>query len=209
LRRSLNEIAGELKKAARGAGYPVGIAEDVASAGAALVACGQDGVGAVLAALEIGDGAGNAPTLTTAGGFGTIRAASHGPSVMDVLVAMPQPAVLEVGLVDQPVFMAGLAVNAAVNNGLSITIEFSGSCRVLAKQGNFQITGDMISQPCGLVLRSQIAEPQTSPAEPQENGYQVNENAWQAIKLLSAKTCVPASEASRIHGAGAQINDND
>ncbi|WP_299378198.1 DUF3726 domain-containing protein, partial [uncultured Kiloniella sp.] len=52
--RSLNEVYSELRKAALGAGFPTGHAEDIAHSGAALIALGEDGASAVLQALNSG-----------------------------------------------------------------------------------------------------------------------------------------------------------
>ena len=54
MKRSLNEIEGELRKAIKGAGFPVGLAEDCARAGALLVRFGHDGAGETLKAISVG-----------------------------------------------------------------------------------------------------------------------------------------------------------
>jgi len=209
MKRSLNEIEGEFRKAFKGAGFPVGLAEDGAVAGALLVRHGQDGAGAILAA--IGKGYQSRPVATaalTGSRFEEVNCAVVGPSVLDFAASQPETTVT-IGTLDQPLFFAGLAIGAARQYAMDFTIRFDEGCEVRTRPDQLVIEGELPTGPCGARISSRQAEPAGSGQSNLSPGFEVNEEAWQDVRVLSARTCVPASEASRMLGAGAQINDND
>jgi uncharacterized protein DUF3726 len=162
MRRTLNEIEVGLRKAAMGAGFPQGLAEDIGRAAMVMCGLGGDGVGTVLGRLD-------------GGGLGEIVTA------FDLLGA---------GLTDNARFAGG---DFALVRAFAIV---AGQ----AQGRGFDVVndGDEI-----VVRRGDMTMP------PLSNGAEVSDADWQKVAALVQKTFVPASEGSRLTGAGAGMTDND
>tara|TARA_R110002051_G_scaffold93824_2_gene163613 strand:+ start:31960 stop:32469 length:510 start_codon:yes stop_codon:yes gene_type:complete len=166
-------------KAARGAGVPLGHCEDLAAAAGYIAATDPE-------ALSI---------------FGTLLGASHGAltcvSQRDSLtipagsIAVAGPLAVdaigagfrEVRLSDASAPTIVFALFAV--QGIAVVHHFDGADLVVAK------TSD------------------APPPVPLAGPAVVSEQLWQTLGYFAAKTYVPASDASRIAGAGAGLTDND
>lgn len=209
MRVSFNEIETTLRKAAIGAGFPVGLAEDCASAAAWLVGQGHDGVESVLEAVRdemqkqaMPSAIGNAWVFPDAG------IAMCGPSAIDLLMAA---ACQEVRLLkaDSPLMMIGLAGVAAGNYGREFSLENDAGCSVQISAGGMSLTGALPSPGANLSLtcREDSRVGMRTPALLQ--GAIVDDRVWREALALAARTYVPSSTASRAAGAGAGLTDND
>jgi hypothetical protein len=157
--RSLNEISGLVGKAARGAGLPLGIAEDLA--GAVPSCC--DGA-KVVAALQA---------------LGRHLAA---PAVLTALIA---------------------ALDRV--EALGETVVWTGDLdplltALIRHRGTICWTG----QGDGTALSRDVPAPVARPV-PQD----IPADLWTNLEAMGARTYVPASDASRIAGAGTRLSDND
>ena len=160
--RSRNEIAGLVYKAARGAGWPLGLAEDVA---AAMDFCADPG-----------------PALRAIAGH-----LAQGPG--EVLETIATLDALQAGLIGQadlpngPILLALAQMRS--HNAATVTLDHAHKM---------------------LRLHS---PPAVEPAQPASGAVEVDDDLWSVLAGFAAKTFVPATEASRIAGAGAGLSDND
>lgn len=183
--RSLGEIEAMLRKAAAGSGLDAGRAEDVARASVWLVAHAhaQEGFNAALEALE-------RP--------GDVSAAQEGPAIIDLVLTGET---VEVQRVDVPPLLVGLAGIAAAAHGWRFAFESgSGTCSVAADGP----AGEPPVPP--FTVRGEAAG---TAAKRLHGSFAVDREAWERADTLARRTYVPASETSRLAGAGAGDTDND
>jgi hypothetical protein len=202
---SVNEIGGVLRKAAMGSGYPVGLADAMSAAGVWLCAHDLDGVGAVLAALDTGF----EPALDVEHGSEalTITNASIGRCGVSVFELLAAGEVARVVLEDPDsltllVGMAGVAAAAGPrafafhpSEGELVVVDRSGlSGRLDLAAGQVEI---------------ELVESRSQPASGAHGGVSIDEQHWHRVSVLAARIYVPATDASRLSGAGAGLTDND
>lgn len=188
---SRNEIEATCHRAALGVGLPHGFAEDAATIAAWLAAGGVDVAAIMLAALSSVEQ--NRIPLPCFSHDGNVwRSAEHaivpslvaGPCAADLLRADPRAAV-EIYRTDEPkVIAAALAI--AGLDGTDVPLVRGQSMRLAARRG----------------------KPPSPPGQRAE-GFAVADAVWQELLSFAARTYVPASEQSRIKGAGAGLSDND
>jgi len=203
---SLNEIEGGLRKAAIGAGLPVGLAEDAGRAAARLTAAGFDGVGVVLLGLA-GDTGPIRPKIKD--GLAMIAGANPvagGVAAIDLVAA---------GVVDRaqvvaawPLLLAGLAQVAAQEQGQVFALSFGDAGKGFVSKRGIDMAGRITAGSCDVTIRraaagSGIAAPVTVTTG------NVDAAVWQQVGALAARTYVAATDASRLSGAGAGLTDND
>lgn len=117
-----------------------------------------------------------------------------GPSLFDIAMikvgngGLPQWRT-ELGHIDAPALLRGMAITARRDYHLNSEIDII--------DGKTAITFSMIAQPC------QNTGPVT------DTTIDVDDVDFKALSALAHKTYVPASDASRLKGAGAGLNDND
>lgn len=237
---SLNEIEVNLRKAAIGAGVPLGFAEDLGRAATwlcvfdlpAVPLCVQalDSLRAATVAvpqLEAGD-AGS--WSVRSGGDAPLSSLYAGPIAGDLLLAAAAegtlPATLRLGPTDSP-----LLVLAAVCDLLILRRDLTLECSCVTPEGEAQLAtfeqGQvMFSQDSkrlqgdgALVLTLSVAKGERESLSGQdfficqkraaERGVAVEASDWRRVQELVAETLVPASELSRLQGAGAGLRDND
>lgn len=210
MKRSLNEIENTMRRAGIGAGLHIGLAQDVAAAGAWLVARKLDGAGAVLAALGCEkDRAAAAETQAGRVVFPDGRCAICGPSAIDLVMAGETTETVRVCNADAPLLIAGLAGVAAQNHEKGFRLEFGVGPAVTITSDTTRIDGAGAAARCDVTISRQPVQPHSEAAMPAADGFVIDETVWRRLAQLAAKTYVPASEASRIKGAGAGLTDND
>lgn len=205
MKTSEQEVFALVLKAARGAGFPAGNAEDIARAAAWLSLRRYGGVEAALATTpsapaEIGDGD---PGRVEGGSAGL-----HGPGLIDLLIADPGPSVLQLGRFDSPLLLFGLCGVAAADRPVRFTIT-TGDGRAHELDGD----GCRPDPPSAAAALGQLTIGcRTGPAAARSRPspeIEVPDPVWQAAEALATKTYVPSSERSRRLGAGAGLTDND
>jgi len=199
MKRSLNEVTNEFRKAACGAGYPFGVAEDIARAGAALISAGYDGAAAVAEILPDKRGERLSQTALNATALFDCAAGGEGGVKMQS--------------VDAPLILAGCALASARQYGCAFRLETRNGVFDVEPAGlpddysRYTFDGSVsvtLAGQHGDILHI------TANSEPLAGqGVDINESVWPLIKQWSMATCVAASEQSRISGAGAGLNDND
>lgn len=206
---SLNEISATLKKAAIGCGFDVGRAEDIAGAGCWLIASGRDGAGTVLQAIEDG------PQSISFDGenshFKNVHIASCGLAAVDI-VEGSERFVVSFEPLDVPELLLGFVGVASRANDNDYTFAFGSKGGVLLcvepDTSLDDFFGDKAAKMRLWTVRAGVVVSQDDQANLDE-GHRIDLETWVKLLDLAHKTYVPASEASRLSGAGAGLVDND
>jgi len=183
---SINEIRAVLRKAAMGSGFPAGLADAIAAAGVWLCAHGRDGLGAVLAAVDGGYEAEVAverdgATVTFAGA----RVGRCGPSAFELIAAGDADEVI-IEDPDSPTLLEGMAGVASTRTATFVTTP--------TVDGRFTVVCAAVGEASPFAIRTVVA---------------VDEEQFATASALAARILVPATDESRLSGAGAGLTDND
>jgi hypothetical protein len=209
---SLNEIGSTLRKAAVGSGYPVGLAADIAAAGVWLCARDLDGVDAVLS--SIGSGFESDTDWEPDGMFLQVGDASigrSGTSFLELLVAKEIDRVV-VERADSPLLLVGLAGVVAGASETRVELSVGSGLTVVVSPRTVHSTEGVVgieSGPINIVEIDERGNGEATEPLPTIHGVEVSEQQLAVAMELAARTYVPATEVSRMSGAGAGLSDND
>ncbi|HEX6101417.1 MAG TPA: DUF3726 domain-containing protein [Alphaproteobacteria bacterium] len=228
---SLNEIEVTVRKAALGAGLPLGLAED-AGAVAAWLAAGGFPVAELMQEALVSAQAGE-PRLVRAGqvyrsaaGEGPCAALRLLPSACDLVLAAASGGGTAVeAVIDLPVLAVAQAAVACAGGATPLAVEIEGRLRAATGAGQTAIVGTAaeLSEFRSAPVRIRVARDEDFAAASAdrtadlarargsalEAGVRVEEAAWRQIEALAALTLVPATAQSRERGAGAGLVDLD
>lgn len=207
---SLNEVEATAKRAARGAGYPWGLAEEAAKSTRWLCAHGIDGCGVlarVLTRFDQSDRAKCAPQIREAIWDATGDALcplTTGAAISDRAADL-RTGNIQLGRVAEPLMLLPFVAQSASQLETTVSISWSGFVATtdgarlstngepgaIAGQATIQINGE-VSECVRLHTR----------AEP-------GSGTLGTLGKFSHRTYAPATEESRLLGAGAGLSDND
>lgn len=214
---SLNEVETCARRAARGAGMSWGLAEEAGKAVRWLAARGLPAVALLAELLTRNDGRSYralAPVLG-AGAWhapgGTLCPICTGAALSDragILPAAGQP--LALAATACPLLLVAFLPPTA---GAGFAMGWNGVRLLVSGDGECRVEGDTAALSATLA-ESVIIEPLTQPragitTTASAGPVTVNEDIWHRMAAFAQRTCVPASEASRVRGAGAGLRDND
>ncbi len=213
---SLNEIEAETKKAIRGAGLAWGLAEEGAKAARWLAARAIDPMPALMDILDRHDRGENISTAIMLSQTGRWEARDPiCPIVLgatlcdraDLLVASPFAA----GPVARPLLIIPFAARAAGMLKRELRLNLNGDDVLLSAQGELMAKTTPADPADVDELRCRIAEGGASmPVSRMTNaGLAVDRDRWSRLMQFAHRTYVPATERSRLEGAGAGMIDND
>ena len=202
---SLNEVEATGKRAARGAGFDWGVAEEAGRAARWLCSNGLDGC-AILANYLEGP-RGHAPDglqgvwRSSAGDLCPLIA---GAALSDLALKLETEAIAMEGVAAPAILMPFAAwASLAIGENVSLKIGDAVACTDGAR---LSITGAIPPRassvsvfPAGKIER----------ALPQETRAFPSPESWEALSRLAHRTYAPATEESRRLGAGAGLSDND
>ena len=206
---ALNEIEATAKRAARGAGYDWGLAEDASKGARWLCAQGLDGAGALAALLKSGfaaDLSRHTPQSLQGQwrGEGALCPLVAGAALSDCADRLQQ-APVQLGPVAHPLLILPFAAMAARRQNGCVTVSTDGFTAV-TDGAAIQITGALPDAPTDLQVTAggtlDAPRPRQTRAEP-------DVAAWDTLNQFAHKTYAPATEQSRLLGAGAGLSDND
>ncbi len=192
---SLNEVEATAKRAARGAGYSWGLAEEAGKATRWLCAQGLDGTGTLARLLE----------------QETIRSGERGPCPLSngaylsdsAHILKSDPIVLR--QVECPLLLVPFAAYAARRLDTCIAITCDGA--------EIVTDGTVVSTSDALPNRADHVEIRPSgdltSIAPQQSRATPNPGDWETLNRFAHRTYAPATDASRLLGAGAGLSDND
>jgi hypothetical protein len=208
---SLNEIEVHAKKAARGGGYDWGVAEEAGKAVRWLASHGLPGA-AVLAAhldLQAHDG----PPQTLDGDWssatGLLCPLTAGVTLNDCADMLIGARGQIMKNVTQPLLVVPFAAWAALHIKSPVTVVWD-SVRATTNGYDLRIEGfeDDLNTSQTTALRCSLAQGSHVLAEPASRGN-VSPDIWAKLHTFALRTYAPATEASRLLGAGAGVSDND
>ncbi|MEZ5923411.1 MAG: DUF3726 domain-containing protein [Hyphomicrobiaceae bacterium] len=194
---SLNEIEVMVKRAARGAGYAWGLAEEAGKAVRWLESRGLPGLEAMLRHFESGTRAGS-PIIA-------------GPGLADRAHELAAGTSLGAKSVSEPLLMLPFAAMAAKLAERSVDLSWPG-VRFRGIGGAATIDGQERASapgPVDLTLGPASGALDGSPLAERIAGITVAAEIWTGLNRFAVKTYVPESEGSRTKGAGAGAIDND
>ncbi len=215
--RSLGEIEHTCRKAAKGCGLPWGIADEVGKAIRWLHVYGFDGVTSLCGLFEEYDHHHHldyAPQSLEGiwtSQRGVLSPIMAGISLCDCINTMAERTIT-VGPIAWPLITAGFLGQTALTSDQSVALKWSSVTMqlnrdVLVVTGN---TEDIDMKLVGQISYTQISISADTKDIPMNIGdAEVNLKSWKQLEIYAHRTYVEASEASRLAGAGAGLNDND
>ncbi len=206
---SLNELEALAKRATRGAGYSWGQAEEASKAARWLCAQGLDGAGILAGLLE--RGLASQPVRHRPQAIygpwqsdGALCPLSAGPLLSDCAHLLWSGAI---GMKDvaAPVLLLPFAANAARGLNSSLTVELDNA-RLVTDGTRISIpdplptTASRVFIARGGELEAQHSLKTRAHPKPED---------WATLNRFAHRTYAPATEESRLLGAGAGVSDND
>lgn len=200
---SLNEIEATVLKAARGAGYPWGLAEEAGAAARWLASHGLPWLETIDTVL---DPAIVALCATAEDGTNPLAAgaflADHHFTAESSKAGRPVAA---------PLWLAGVLAANNAGRQVALTISWPGAEIVIEGRRLIVVRGDMTrSSPTTIDVSAAPVQAILATDQPSaQTRNAVDPDRWNALLALEKRTYVPATDQSRIAGAGAGLSDND
>jgi hypothetical protein len=232
VRLSLSEVEVTTRKAALGAGFPLGLAEEAGACAAWLAAAGFPFAELMAAALLTDTP--ERPHVIRKGdvvelaGEGVCSALRMLPSACDLVIASAnarRPISVE-ARVDVPALAIAQAALASAGSAVPLAVAIGGVLSVVTRGENSPLLFGSIATIAA--LRSKLVsirlmdesnpQPQHGPDAfglegarvlALEQGVVADDHDWERVSRLAARTLVPATIQSREHGAGAGLIDSD
>jgi len=213
---SLNEIEAMGKRAARGAGLSWGLAEEAGKAARWLTARGLPGPEELVDILTRNDGK-SYEELVPESVEGVWRARGgrlcplvSGAALCDRAAEIAAGREIEFGPIARPLLLASYAAGAADLTGTAIELSWAGAVMIFTPEG-VSIEGDLAaltargadSVHCRRAKTAVGVSPLDTPSR------EVDAETWSRLNAFALRTFAPATEASRLAGAGAGLTDND
>lgn len=213
---SLNEIEAMGKRAARGAGLPWGLAEEAGKAARWLTAHDLPGSELLAELLTRNDGK-NYDALAPVSADGVWQARTgrlcpliSGVALCDRASEIAAGREIEFGPIIFPVLLAPFAAGVAKLTGAAAELSWAGAVMTFTSEGVAIDADDAAvttrwadSGRCRRAENTVVASPTGTP------GRAVDAETWSRLSAFAHRTFAPATEASRLAGAGAGLTDND
>ncbi len=207
---SLNEIEAETRKAARGVGLSWGLAEDIGRIGRLLAHTQQLAVLAdALDALKSGRHA--TGLISDRSGIRATEDRPLSPLVLASAIADRSAEIIEGTLaitakVAEPCLLVPMLAGMAERLKRPLRLQLDGHEAVIAQNPAPAFTE---LRTADTILVSALSRELEPAPPPKTHGIAVPDDLWRRLTTLAALTYVPASEHSRLAGAGAGLSDND
>lgn len=224
-RRSLNEIEAMGKRAARGVGLPWGIAEEAGKAARWLAMLGLPGAKHLADILTRHDTQ-RYEWLTPIVVDGIWRAEKGplcplitGAALSDLATSIAQGRSIELGETADPLLLTPYVATAAKLAACPLALSFGGTSLflysdmqrpdIVAIEGNQEILTSKDTR--GVICRRSDGLPADANILPRLSELQlvVDAQTWDRLNAFATRTYAPATEASRLKGAGAGLSDNN
>ncbi|MBT2130588.1 DUF3726 domain-containing protein [Aliiroseovarius lamellibrachiae] len=213
---SLNEIEAMSKRAARGAGLSWGLAEEAAKGTRWLSSFGFSGPELLADLLELND---RLPPVD----FSPVSLRAdvwHAPArrmspllagaaLSDCAVRLLERGTITMENVSLPMLAVPFMGGAALRLGVPVAVEWEG-VRLATDGKQLSVQGDATA------LRSAQADRVVFIAPAEMAGRRepvmradVSDESWERLGVFAHRTYAPATEESRLRGAGAGLSDND
>jgi hypothetical protein len=214
---SLNEIEATGKRAARGAGLDWGIAEEAGKAARWLTAHGLPGPELLAELLTQNEGKSYAELVPVSvegvwqAKSGRLCPLIAGAALSDRAAEVAAGRAFEFGPIAFPLLLAPYAASVARLRGAAIELCWPGVTLTISPGDGLAVVGDIAavtartteSVHCRPGQKDTVTPPAGQP------GRAVDAETWSRLSAFAHRTFAPATEASRIAGAGARLTDND
>ncbi|MEB8387380.1 DUF3726 domain-containing protein [Rhodobacteraceae bacterium KMM 6894] len=208
---SLNEIGSLTRKAARGAGFSWGMAEEAGRAARWLAGVGLPGPEALADLLEATDGMAHGmlcPSDPTTKDWrasgGMLCPIAAGTALCDMAGALAQARTLRE--VVQPLLLVPFVADAAGVSGRAQALTWPDAAFLFTKD----LRGAIITTtPLARVVHLTQDAPTGLPPLACQLRYDLCPDVAARLTLLAERTYAPETDASRLGGAGAGLSDND
>jgi len=207
---SLNEVETTAKKAARGARYPWGLAEEAGKATRWLCSHDVDGCAALAGLLDQIDRATLAEWAPDprhdpwAADGGTHCPLVTGAAISD-RAHMLHSQSIRIGKIAEPAMLVPFAASAARQINATVTITWPDTV-VCTDGDNLAIDGICPAQVTQIDIR---AGGTITDQNRRQSRATPTADTWQILCRFAHRTYAPATEESRQKGAGAGVSDND
>jgi len=191
---SLNEIQSLAQKAARGAGYDFGLAEDAGQAVRWLLARDLPGADALLTACDVSGRAATEHCPLTVG-------CAWSDGLFETKDSTPRS-------VASPLLLVPFLSWTAQRTQTSLCASWPGAAFALSPDGGVKLRGQTVN-PKGAEVRVETAIPEGLIELHEGHRASVDCAIYVALGELAGRTYAPSTEASRQSGAGAGLTDND
>lgn len=211
---ALNEVEAIAKKAARGAGYTWGMSEEAAKATRWLCVNDIDGVHALATVLNVVDGTG--PNNMTPRNVLDIWRSKSGEmcplmagATLSDFAAVGPTSQVNISELITPVLLLPFAAMAARQLGVAVTLSWDGVVAVtdgvtVCLDGAMDCLTTNKAEQVTINRAGQIGQ-----SLAQCNRATPIDSDWATLNRFAHRTYVPATEESRLKGAGAGLSDND
>ncbi len=212
---SLNEIASMGKRAARGAGYSWGLAEEAGKAARWLAAHDLPGPELLAELLIRNDGRAYedlAPTI----GDGHWKAGADllcpiitGAALCDRASEISSGGKFELAAVAMPLLLAPFGAGVAELTGTPVRLSWADMELTLTAEGIAIKGSPAASARRADNVRCEAMDKAGPVQAGKTEGRTVDAETWTRLAAFAHRTYAPATEASRLAGAGAGLSDND
>lgn len=215
---SLNEIESLARKAARGAGLSWGLAEEAGKATRWLTAAGLPGPEALADLLTRNDGADydmlcpvEAREAHWSAKGGTLCPLVAGAALCDRAEALAAGDNMTLGQTASPMLLLPYLAAAAQLAGRGLRVSWGELTVTLAGDMHLQpANANALHAPLADSVRIECTGTRLADAPPPAKGRgQMPPDVQQRLNAFAQRTYAPATEASRLAGAGAGLTDND
>jgi hypothetical protein len=212
MRVSIGEVQSTVLKATRGSYMSWGMAEEAGRAVAWLETRQLPASEAAAALVEENDSIPMArlspvdPTASSIKGEGRLCPVLTGAALSD---ANPTSA-LEILAVAHPLLLVSFV--AQIGEGQSKDFRVSwAEVEIVCGVNGLTVKGERsaLLKKHASAVKIKYSSDKASAIEERQLRAEVNDNAWELLERYAHRTYVPASEASRLAGAGAGLTDND
>lgn len=213
---SLNEIEATGKRAARGAGFSWGLAEEVGKAARWLSAYGLPGPEILADLLRSNDGV-NYDDLAPISAVGVWEAPAGllcplvaGAAISDRAADIAAGHQIRLGTTAHPLLLAPFVSSVAYLAQMQAALSWDGVVIGLnPTEVKFEGKREALTTQTANSVVCQLSGVSFAGERPAEKGRDVDADTWSILNKLAGRTYAPATEASRLTGAGAGLNDND
>lgn len=208
---SLNEIEAHAKKAARGGGYDWGVAEEAGKAVRWLASHGLPGPAVFAAHLDTQahDGPPQSLDGDWSSATGALCPLIAGVTLNDCADLLTAAHGQTMKNVTQPLLVVPFAAWAALHIKAQLSVVWN-SVRATTNGYDLHVEGSEVdlSTPRTDALECFVAKGRHTLTAPDLRGS-INPDVWAKLNTFAQRTYAPATEASRLLGAGAGVSDND
>ena len=209
---AIGEVQSTVLKAARGSYLSWGVAEEAGRAAAWLETRGLPAATAVAGLVEENDAIPMArlapidPFSQTIKGEGRLCPFLAGTAISDV----DPKGTIDLLSVAHPLLLVSFAAQIGEGQGTDLSVVWPG-VEIVCGTNGLTVRGMRADLLKSYASKVSIG-PSTQKAEPVKNRLlraEVDNHVWATLEGYAHRTYVPASEASRLAGAGAGLTDND